>query len=63
MIFVILLSIICQNGINAKEIQVESGFAEINDTNIYYEIAGEGHPLVLIHGGFMDMRMWDNDFK
>jgi 3-oxoadipate enol-lactonase len=41
----------------------QSGFAEINGTKIYYEVAGTGHPLVLIHGGQMDSRMWDEQFQ
>jgi pimeloyl-ACP methyl ester carboxylesterase len=42
--------------------QPETGFAEINGTKLYYEVTGEGHPLVLIHGGYMDKRMWDDQF-
>ena len=38
----------------------KSGYAEINKTRLYYEFMGEGHPLVLIHGGLMDRRMWDD---
>ncbi len=38
------------------------GFAEVNGTKLYYEVAGEGHPLVLIHGGLLDMKMWDGQF-
>ncbi|HEX6644722.1 MAG TPA: alpha/beta fold hydrolase [Gemmatimonadales bacterium] len=29
---------------------------------IHYEVAGSGEPVVLIHGGFGDMRMWDGQF-
>jgi pimeloyl-ACP methyl ester carboxylesterase len=39
-----------------------SGFAEVNGTRLYYEIAGEGYPLVLMHGGIMDNTMWDDQF-
>ncbi len=28
----------------------ESRYAEVNGTRLYYETAGAGHPLVLIHG-------------
>jgi len=38
------------------------GFAEINGTKIYYEGKGEGTPLVLIHGGLSDHRLWDDQF-
>ncbi|TZF83818.1 alpha/beta hydrolase [Pedobacter sp. BS3] len=29
----------------------KSGYAEVNGLKMYYEIYGQGHPLVLIHGG------------
>jgi 3-oxoadipate enol-lactonase len=47
---------------SANPAAAQSGFAEINGTKIYYEVAGAGHPLVLIHGGQMDSRMWDEQF-
>src|SRR5262249_38747454 len=40
----------------------ERGFAEINGARLYYEIAGGGHPLTLIHAGITDSRMWDDQF-
>jgi pimeloyl-ACP methyl ester carboxylesterase len=39
------------------------GFAEVAGTRLYYEIAGEGYPLVLMHGGIMDNTMWDDQFE
>ena len=30
---------------------VQKGIAEVNGTRLYYEVAGEGHPLVLNHCG------------
>jgi alpha-beta hydrolase superfamily lysophospholipase len=39
-----------------------NGFADINGGKLYYELAGQGHPLVLIHGGQMDSRIWDEQF-
>src|SRR5438270_10481819 len=39
-----------------------TGFADVNGSRLYYEMMGEGHPLVLIHGGYMDRRMWDDQF-
>jgi len=38
---------------------IESGYAEVNGTRLYYELTGEGEPLALIHGGYSDLRMWD----
>ena len=37
----------------------ESGFLEVAGGRIYYEVEGEGHPLLLIHGGLGSLRMWD----
>lgn len=45
-----------------RSTQPEVGFAEVNGTQLYYEVLGEGHSLVLIHGGYMDRRMWDDQF-
>lgn len=40
-----------------------SGLAAVNGTKLYYEAAGTGHALVLIHGGGVDRRLWDGQFK
>jgi len=45
-----------------KTTQPETGFVAVNGTKLYYEVLGEGHPLVLLHGGYMDRRMWDDQF-
>jgi 3-oxoadipate enol-lactonase len=37
-----------------------SGFVEIDGGRIYFEVEGEGHPLLLIHGGLGTLRMWDD---
>ncbi|MBK8986502.1 MAG: alpha/beta fold hydrolase [Chloroflexi bacterium] len=41
---------------------VKSGLAAINNARIYYEAAGEGPPLVMIHAGVADSRQWNNEF-
>lgn len=40
----------------------QTGFAEINGARMYYEVAGEGHPLVMVHAGIADNTMWDDQF-
>lgn len=38
----------------------QTGFAALNGTAFYYEMAGAGAPLVLVHAGICDSRMWDD---
>jgi pimeloyl-ACP methyl ester carboxylesterase len=40
----------------------ESGYAEINNASIYFEIAGDGQPFVMIHAGVADSRQWESEF-
>lgn len=40
-----------------------AGYAEVNGARLYYEVAGEGHPLVLIHAAIADNRMWNGQFS
>jgi pimeloyl-ACP methyl ester carboxylesterase len=42
---------------------VNTSFAEVNDTRLYYEIVGRGHPLVLVHGFSLNTKMWDDQFE
>jgi pimeloyl-ACP methyl ester carboxylesterase len=41
---------------------LKTGFAEIEGARLYYEMAGEGPWLVLVHAGIADLRMWDEQF-
>jgi 3-oxoadipate enol-lactonase len=41
---------------------VRTGFAETNGTTLYYEVAGSGHPFILLHGHLLDRRSWDDQF-
>jgi pimeloyl-ACP methyl ester carboxylesterase len=40
-----------------------SGIAEVNGTRLYYEVAGSGEPVVLVHAFTLDTRMWDDQFE
>ena len=42
--------------------EYQSGVGHVNDTELYYEVAGSGHPLTLIHGMLLDRRSWDDQF-
>jgi 3-oxoadipate enol-lactonase len=37
----------------------DSGLIDVDGGKLYYEVEGEGHPLLLIHGGLGTLRMWD----
>ena len=40
----------------------QTGVAQVNDTELYYEVGGSGHSLTLIHGMLLDRRSWDDQF-
>jgi pimeloyl-ACP methyl ester carboxylesterase len=42
--------------------QSQSGFVSIDNAKLYYEVAGAGTPLVMVHAGVADSRQWDNEF-
>jgi pimeloyl-ACP methyl ester carboxylesterase len=46
----------------SSNLDTESGFAPSGDTQIYFETAGSGPPLVFLHAGVSDLRMWDPQF-
>lgn len=43
--------------------QTHSDFIDVNGTRLYYEMAGTGQALVLIHGFSLDRRIWDDQFE
>lgn len=40
----------------------QSGYVDVNGAQLYYEIGGQGAPLVLLNAGDFDCRMWDDQF-
>lgn len=40
-----------------------NGHANVNGTSLYYEITGEGTPIVFLHGFTCDHRNWDSQVK
>lgn len=45
-----------------SELISKTGFLNVQAATLYYEIAGEGYPLLLLHAGIADSRMWDDQF-
>jgi 3-oxoadipate enol-lactonase len=46
-----------------KTLHTETGFLGTEGAHLYYEVAGEGFPLLLIHAGVADSSMWDEQFS
>jgi 3-oxoadipate enol-lactonase len=47
-----------------EPLDIETGIARFGQSEIYYEIAAAGEPtVILIHGGMLDCRMWDEQFE
>ena len=42
--------------------QTQTGYAPVNGAKIYYELAGQGQPFVMLHAGVADSRQWNNEF-
>lgn len=45
-----------------SRLNVKSGYIKVNDGYLYYEEAGQGEPLIFIHGHSLDCRMWNKQF-
>ena len=42
---------------------MQNGYVDVVGGRLYYEVKGDGHAVVLIHAGFLDRRMWDEQFE
>lgn len=40
-------------------VPAESGYVDVGSTTIYYETAGRGETVILLHGGWTSLRQWD----
>lgn len=41
---------------------ITKGFAEVENAKLYYEMAGAGHPLLLVHPMLTSHKYWDDQF-
>src|SRR5262249_62061315 len=58
----LILCLVGVSPMSAKE-KPQSGMAEVNGTKLYYETAGKGPAVVLVHGGVVDSRPGDDQMK
>lgn len=42
---------------------IQSGLADVNGASLYYELAGSGASIIMLHAGIADCRMWDCEFQ
>jgi pimeloyl-ACP methyl ester carboxylesterase len=47
----------------ANQRDATSGYAEVNGARLSYEVAGAGHPLIMIHAGIANMHYWDDQWE
>jgi pimeloyl-ACP methyl ester carboxylesterase len=40
----------------------DSGYVNVNDGKLFYEVAGKGENIVLLHDGMVNHRIWDEQF-
>src|SRR5258706_8499012 len=51
----LFFTVLQSNGQQSKP--ADSGYAPVNGIKVYYEVYGEGKPIVLLHGAFMTIEM------
>lgn len=55
----VILILVAAAPVNAARPAVESHTTEVNGIQMYYEVVGDGDPLLLLHSGTQSSEMWD----
>src|SRR5437764_509921 len=42
---------------------VTTGYVDVDGTRLYYEMAGTGHPLIMLHAGIANLHFWDDQWE
>ena len=50
-------------GSSGFDAQEREGYVPVEGGRLYYRETGEGPPVILIHGGYLDHRMWDGQVE
>jgi 3-oxoadipate enol-lactonase len=48
--------------VSGAEAVLDTGRVAVPGSSLYYEAAGVGRPVILLHAGYLDRRMWDDQF-
>jgi pimeloyl-ACP methyl ester carboxylesterase len=56
-LFIVLVLFTVSQSYGQQSQARESGYIPVNGINLYYEVYGQGRPLVLLHGAFMSIAM------
>ncbi|NKX64275.1 alpha/beta hydrolase [Labrenzia sp. 5N] len=52
----LILSMLASPSIALADSTLQNGYAEVNGMRMYYEISGEGEPIVVLHGAYMNIQ-------
>jgi len=47
----------------AEQGKPTSGYVDVDGTRLYYEMAGTGHPLIMLHAGIANLHFWDDQWE
>lgn len=51
------------SGTKYADTSITRGYIPVKDSKIYYEAVGQGAPIILLHAGFLDHNMWQEQVK
>ncbi|MDE3251013.1 MAG: alpha/beta hydrolase, partial [Bacteroidota bacterium] len=54
---IIILVLLANQAMTQKLVPSAKGYAPVTGTKLYYEVYGQGRPLVLLHGAFYTIKM------
>ncbi len=56
-------NLVSRNSGNSNSFPVDSGYIEVDGGKLYYEMAGKGPSIVLLHDGMVPCTIWDEQFQ
>ena len=58
-LFILVTIFACNPG---KKLAIDSSF-NVHKAKIHYKVNGDGEPVLFIHGGYLDLSMWDSQIE